>query len=101
MNEKNLFEAALLARECRALHYKLRDVLEIAFFSNTRCSLSRRLEARLLVERLTNSTEALAEALQLPPYTESANDMHPLLRRRKRTPRSNQVKLQVQDARSE
>lgn len=101
MDERSLLEPALLARECRTLQYKLRDVLERAFFNNIRCSLSRRIEARILVERITNSTEALAEAFQLPPYMETANDMHPLLRRRKRTPRSNDVKLQVPDARSE
>lgn len=68
MDEKRLTEVCQLLRECRTIQYKLKEVLGAAFFENSRCSISSRLESRILTERLINSTEVLADVLQLPPY---------------------------------
>jgi len=84
MHEKTLLEASLLVRQCRTLGYRIRDVLEGAYLSNTRCSFSRRVETRLLLEGLTNSTEALAEVFQLPPYDAKLYVGEDLLHRRTR-----------------
>ena len=68
MNEKFLLEASELLRDTRTLQYKLKFLLCDAFFNNTRCSVARRVEARLVMERLTEATEVLAEVFGLPPY---------------------------------
>lgn len=102
MDEKTILEASLLLRECRTLGYRVRDVLEEVYLSNTRCSFSRRLETRVLLERLTNSTEALAEVFQLPPYGAKLSAGENLLHRRTRRGRKPRgVTLQARDARSE
>ncbi len=68
MDEKTILEMSLMVRECRVLQHKLKKVLEESYFHNTRCSFSRRAECRMVIERLINSVEVLADVLQLPPY---------------------------------
>ncbi len=68
MDERHLVHASALLRDTRTLQYKLKSLLSEAFFNNSRCSVGRRVEARLVMERLTEATETLAEAFGLPPY---------------------------------
>lgn len=87
MDEKTIVEMSLMVRETRVLNFKLKKILEEYYFENTRCSFNRRVESRMVIERLSNSIEVLADLLRLPPYDPGQSFVENFLgRRRKQIP---------------
>ncbi len=84
MAEKTMFEASMLIRESRALQYQLRSILEQTFLNNIECPISRRLEARFVLEGLSETTAVLAEIFGLPAYSREQSVAQNVPRRRRR-----------------
>ena len=82
--EKTMFEASVLIRESRTLQYQLRSILEQSFLGNIECPISKRLEARFVLEGLSETTAVLAEIFGLPPPSREQPVAQNLPRRRRR-----------------